>query len=624
MRIRVILILSTLVLLPVMGMGWLGLRLVLNESKMAKHQLRELLDTQLTAWDEQLHELMQDRERVFLALAAESDLGPEGMRAAVAKEDAIVQAFLMNAQGRLDYPVREQATPAECAFLDRTAHVWDNDELVFQPELVQVQAKAPPAARKGALRQYQTRSFGNYNVYQVENPEDNGSQSAVSWSANDALTQQEATQQPRSQVSYQILQTNELENQSVALEQAVVPQLDSNWSGRALDPEGETASGWYTWYLGTGMQVIFWRRLADGRLLGFELDRERLLADVTAALEPDEVDYAGYGSMPSRATERMVPRVALIDGRGKTLQQWGRDGESIESLTLWTQRVLQPPLQSWRLVAYLPPHAGSTLQYGVLLNVAALLLVFAVVVLGLGAWLYQETGREMRLASQRVSFVNNVSHELKTPLTNIRMYAELLEGTVDQEDARSRKYLGTVVRESQRLSRLIGNVLTFARNQRGGRPLQGQSVVPDEVLRAILDQYRPSLESAGIEGTFVGGGGKAMRLDRDVLEQVVVNLLSNVEKYAASGKRVELLSSQDGGSLKVCVRDWGPGISVAESERIFQAFYRVSNKVNDGVAGTGIGLSIARELARTHGGDLTVEPVDTGAKFCLRLKELEA
>jgi signal transduction histidine kinase len=249
------------------------------------------------------------------------------------------------------------------------------------------------------------------------------------------------------------------------------------------------------------------------------------------------------------------------------------------------------------------------------------------VLLALGAHFYAGYARDLRDSARRVNFVNQVSHELKTPLTNIRMYAELLEQNLPQDAAaneQARRYMGVIVSESQRLSRLIINVLTFARQQRRSLRLNPQPAIVDHVIDAAIEQFRPSLEAAGIAVDVQRGASRSVRLDADAAGQILGNLISNVEKYAAGGKRLSISSSQESGRTTIRVADGGGGIPASHREKIFQPFYRISNELSDGVTGTGIGLSIARELARLHGGDVVLEPSGRGAVFCISLATPDA
>ena len=244
----------------------------------------------------------------------------------------------------------------------------------------------------------------------------------------------------------------------------------------------------------------------------------------------------------------------------------------------------------------------------------------ALALLGLALWFWREHNRSIRLAEQRVSFVNQVSHELKTPLTNIRMYAELLEDALWDLDDKSKRYLGVLTEESQRLSRMITNILSFASDGRSQLAVRPIDAVPDDVIRTALSELQPSLREAGIQEHFTGRATSVVKVDADALTQILFNLLSNVEKYAAQGGLVHVESQQVDGILTITVSDAGPGIPARESDAIFEPFRRLSDAHEDGVSGTGIGLSIARTLARLHGGDLRLGDSEKGSRFIISLR----
>lgn len=392
---------------------------------------------------------------------------------------------------------------------------------------------------------------------------------------------------------------------NVPLQQRNVPlQQRKDQSFRTLSHEG-----WYVWYWGSGLHLLFWRQAARGRVLGIELDRIRLMADIVAEL-PD-----------SNPLKPRLPqgRILLANAKGDTIYQWGAyeppRGEGPK-----VSMPLERPLNSWQL-RYYASLAGGKMSGSLLFSLLGGLLAVGLVLVGLAFYFYRENSREIREAAQRVSFVNKVSHELKTPLTNIRMYAELLEQSFPEESGeKGRRQLGIIVSESQRLSRLIGNVLTFARQRNRKINLRLKTGVVDEVIASVLDSFKPSLESKGVAMSF-SGGAKAPRLfDADALEQILGNLFSNVEKYAASGGLLKVISLLRGDQTVITVSDHGPGLPPEQREKIFLPFYRLSDRLADGVTGTGIGLAIARELARLHGGDLTLLPSEKGAAFQVVLR----
>jgi signal transduction histidine kinase len=224
----------------------------------------------------------------------------------------------------------------------------------------------------------------------------------------------------------------------------------------------------------------------------------------------------------------------------------------------------------------------------------------------------------LREAAQRVSFVNQVSHELKTPLTNVRLYAELLEDHLPEEDTVAHERLGILLTECRRLGRLISNVLTFARAQKSTVALHPAVASVDELVRELVDQFAPAFAAKGIEVRLAGAAPRPVKVDGDALVQILGNLFGNVEKYAPDAP-VVVETAQEPGRVRIDVEDGGPGIPEAARERVFEPFVRLGSAAHEAVPGTGIGLGIARDLARLHGGDLRCVAGARGARFQLTL-----
>ena len=368
--------------------------------------------------------------------------------------------------------------------------------------------------------------------------------------------------------------------------------------------------GWYAWYWGQGVNLLFWRRLDSGHVLGVELNRSRLMADIVARLPESAPD------------DPKLPRgrIRLLDSKGDVICQWGAYSPA-EADTAKAALQLDHPLQAWRL-AYFVADAGLDEAFGrqAMVSMVTGLGALGIALVVLAGYFYRESARELRDAAQRVTFVNQVSHELKTPLTNVRMYGELLQEHLADEHGKAAHYAQVVCSESQRLSRLIGNILTFARKQRQTLTLRPASGCVDDTIRDCLEHFRPALEAKGIEVTFSPDAPARVEFDADALEQILGNLVNNVEKYAADGGVMEVASSQDRDRTVVSVTDRGPGIPAGQRDSVFEPFHRLSDKLTEGVSGTGIGLSIARDLARLHGGDVRLMPSDAGASFEVTLR----
>jgi signal transduction histidine kinase len=366
-------------------------------------------------------------------------------------------------------------------------------------------------------------------------------------------------------------------------------------------------SGWYAWYQVDGTNFIFWMRVPAGNpfvpggLVGIEMNRMAVLSRVVGAL-PDTPAEA-EGSFRSALTE--------LDG--KVLYQWGgytpgQDETAIAVLSLGG------PASSWTLRCFMDP-AASALPVSSVFPIGASVLFVILAVAGLSLYLYRESTRETREALERVSFVNQVSHELKTPLTNIRLYADLLENSLSDEDEKARSYLGVISSESGRLSRLIGNVLTFAKDGKHGTSFNPVPSYPESHVRSAAENFLPSLAAKGVRLELDLSCSERALVDPDILEQIVNNLVSNGEKYGASGGVIGVSLRRRNGEIVLTVRDLGPGIPPKHREKVFEPFFRISSRLTDGVTGAGIGLSIVRTLARRHGGEARVLPSERGAVF---------
>jgi len=376
-----------------------------------------------------------------------------------------------------------------------------------------------------------------------------------------------------------------------------------------------STSGWVVHFRGPGLNLLYCRRLPSGRVVGVLLQRARWIADLIAEL-PDTTD--GIESAEDKSWEA---RIRLVDSNGRSIYDWG-SLEPDEGAAPLEELALSYPLSSWRLQHFAGDEAFATVGRGAYFNLMSILAATGLVLLMTGVWFHREYTRHVREATQRVSFVNQVSHELKTPLTNIRMYAELLESdleeTTDDETGARRSHLKVIVEESERLSRLIGNVLTFAQKQRDQIKLHRRPAVVDDVIAVVIQQFDPAFRRRGLQVVFDGSARDRVDVDVDALEQILGNLFGNVEKYASSGNRLEVTSHQANGYTNIVINDDGPGIPARHRERVFRPFHRLSNHIADR-PGTGIGLTIARQLAQLHGGDLRLLPSESGACFEIRL-----
>jgi signal transduction histidine kinase len=252
-------------------------------------------------------------------------------------------------------------------------------------------------------------------------------------------------------------------------------------------------------------------------------------------------------------------------------------------------------------LAPLPGMDSTTAIYAL----SALLAVVAAA--GLLA-IYRMVSVAVHFAERRNNFVSAVSHELKTPLTAIRMYGEMLRDGLVASDQKRGEYYRTISDESERLSRLIDNVLEFSKLEKGGNELALVAGPVGPVLEEVAETLRPHAEKEGFRLRIeVEEGLPAVRFHRDALLQVLFNLVDNAMKYArgATSREVVLEARREGDGLAVSVRDFGPGVARRHLRRIFEPFYRGENELTRTTKGTGIGLALVRELADRMGGSVS-------------------
>ena len=350
---------------------------------------------------------------------------------------------------------------------------------------------------------------------------------------------------------------------------------------------------WRTWYEGDRLSFIGWMRQGDGEVRGVELETVKVLSEFLSVIKrnlPNGLAVElrdGFGKCVVRTRahrpEEMSPELALDIGLpGYTLAVW---------------RVVPRSHALRYLTTLLPP--------------------FLALVLG-GVLLVLEITRERRESMLKTGFVSNVSHELKTPLTAVRLSAEMLrEGRV-KEEAQAR-YLEVIVRESERLTRLVDNVLDFGRLERGRRKFNLEARDVNELL-SVAEAQRPRVEAAGLTLMVRSAPMPVMRtFDLDAVGQVLVNLIDNAVKYAASGKMVEVSVSERG---EITVADRGPGIAAKHRSRIFERFYRCDDSITAKSSGSGLGLSISSRLMAGMGGELVFAPrAGGGAVFIIKFGE---
>ena len=220
----------------------------------------------------------------------------------------------------------------------------------------------------------------------------------------------------------------------------------------------------------------------------------------------------------------------------------------------------------------------------------------------------QDITHEREQEQERSQFLYHVTHELRTPLTNIRAYAETLSEGVLKDPETLRECYNVIVGETQRLSRLVEDILSLSQMEAGAARLKMDDVNTARMVRQVVEDMQAQADEKSLELVLsMPAKLPVIRGDKERLAVVLTNLVGNAIKYTPEGGRVEVACGQEGARLHFKVADTGLGIGPAEQEKVFEKFYRSSDERVAALPGTGLGLALAMEIVRTHGGTISLE-----------------
>jgi signal transduction histidine kinase len=244
------------------------------------------------------------------------------------------------------------------------------------------------------------------------------------------------------------------------------------------------------------------------------------------------------------------------------------------------------------------------------LNIMMFVLAF-IILIGLFA-IYQSARAVVALSERRSRFVSSVTHELKTPLTNIRMYIEMLEQGIARDQEREQEYFRILGSESSRLSRLINNVLEYSKLEKKQVHLDLQRGTFEEVIHEVKGVMQEKLAQEGFDLEVEQEHVPLFKYDREAMIQVLINLIDNSVKFgkASPTHRISLKIWPEGDTVKISVSDTGPGIPGSGLKKIFEDFYRVDSDLTRTTGGTGIGLALVKKLITAMGGTVTANNND--------------
>jgi signal transduction histidine kinase len=310
--------------------------------------------------------------------------------------------------------------------------------------------------------------------------------------------------------------------------------------------------------------------------------------------------------------------LAVLDGSGRPVFSSQPLDRAEPVLTV----PLGEALPAWRVALYQP--AGLSPRDMVRRQTTIFMAAFALLLLVIAAGLvatYRLVRRESEIARLKSDFVANVSHDLKTPLALIRMFAETLEMDRVPDERRRREYYGVLTRESERLSRLIDNVLDFSRIESGRQRYDIAPGPVEPIVHEVVESFRHPLQQQGFTvEVALEPDLPDVPLDPDAMKQALANLVDNAMKYSADRRRLRVSARREADGIALEVADEGIGIPLSERERIFEKFYRVGRSETQGRRGSGVGLALVKHIVEAHRGRVTVDSrPGEGSRFTLHL-----
>jgi len=624
------------VIIPCLVLGVIAIRSINREEAFIEMRLQRTIDAELVHLVSLMNaELDRVREELASSLPGDVFSSPQdALRGWKARSELVGVPFLLSPELKIIWPSLSGAlSDDERAFLNWNREfitgqapipVYQNIALLYRDEIVRTQEipdkKAEDAPEPGKAAEA-SPVFG------------------LDRARPDVLPEEKSgIKEPKTQIEEFQAQQKALSEfeQSPALRRSVYEQAREKGqqtaprtvaSGSALSPEKRSVqqesifisepqrfneitkgheNGLIPRFIQDELTLLFWKRDSSGGFSGCVINGEAFRGRLVNLL-------------PSVYSPVRI--LTILDENGRPLIA-SDDNDKRDWRRPLVAREISERLPRWEVAAYLssPDAVASRANLTVLILWILVFFLFIAIASG-GTYILNTLRNEMLLARQKTTFVANVSHELKTPLTSIRMFAEMLKERRQPDPEKQEKYLSLMVSETERLTRLINNVLDFARMERGERKYEKRGLDVALLYEGLVEGQRVRLEHNGFEVTFQNDLGEAfIEGDEEALKQALLNLLSNAEKYSGEARKVDVDVTGTADSILINVKDRGIGVPPRETKKIFEEFYRADDSPTAKVRGSGLGLPIALRIVRDHGGDIHYFPREGGGSvFQIRL-----
>ena len=634
---RLLLIFVVAILAPGLILGALGIRALVQESRLADRRLHETLAAAAENAGHRLESELKDWQHAIddVARAGTSDprQWPERIQRALAGPDTVVLL------GSRDRP---QAVPAAQLLYDLSVPTPDEGPVTVTSPLV---ARAQTLELKDKALEPAVATY-RQSLPLVKPGERALVLNGLARTLNKAGRPDEANaifeqlaQEPSSRIG-------SLPSDLVALYELARISAGPERSTRALRLlEGLVSGRWhvtrasYAFYSDEAHQWVAGHEAAapllddEARKLAVTLAAERFV-DRLHSLDVQEgapwiafsseqpfamivlgPQFVRSGFLPDAKASEWTSRVTTPDGQllaGGPMPA----GRASASYTLQASPL---PAQLWVWPTN-EDAATASLRRQMRLSIGMVAIVLALLTFG-GYFTLRTVKSELAVAQMKADFVSVVSHEFRSPLTGINQLGEVLRDGRVESEARRQEYYGMIVGETQRLRRLVENILDFARMEDGRKQYRFEPVDTTEWLREITREFQGQVAAAGVTvETQIPDALPPIRVDRESLATAVQNLLDNAVKYSPRATRIWVEAATERDVLRISIRDEGVGIRDADRSRIFEKFYRGGGEMAQRVKGVGLGLNLVQHIVAAHGGSVDFQSREgEGSTFTIRL-----
>jgi len=537
------------------------------------------------------------------------------------KNSLIDVPFLVSASGEILYPRYDvNLDKVEKNFLDWNKQffsdevkipVYENIAVAYKDEIAK-EEKTPSYLFSESWVRDKKAEGSNYTPYQesadVASEEYQSQQAITSLEQNAPLRQKiyDQAKQTGRGIALRKVQVNEkAENTSVTSQQESIFISESLSFSQIIS---KSNSGIIPRSINDSLKLIFWKKIEGERVIGCVINQSKLKNRI-------------IGLLPQIYSSARI--ITVLDESGKPIIV--PKGTGVRNWQLpFAAKEISSILPHWEVAAYLTNPRMVKIEAGMAMIIMWALIMILFISISIGGFLVLRSLRsEMALAKQKTTFVANVSHELKTPLTSIRIFAEMLKERRVADETKKEKYLDMMVSETDRLARLINNVLDFSRMEQDKKQYTFKKENIVALCRELIEGQRLRLENNGFVVNFITDSNEIIaEIDAEAIKQALINLLSNAEKYSDGGKNIDLEIMHDQLNVYIQVKDKGKGVPAKEAQKIFKEFYRVDDSLTSRVKGTGLGLTIASRIAKDHKGDIVYKAREGGGSiFTLILPE---